>query len=47
MVELAASVALMKSHPNLMKEDKILEDIKKFRQEGRHLPAIAEDIQTG
>jgi len=45
-VVLALSVALMKSCPGIMKEDGIFELIKKFRQEGRHLPAIAEDIQT-
>ena len=44
MVVLASSVALMKSSPNLMKEDMILEQIKKIRQEGKHLPAIAEDL---
>ena len=45
-VELAISVALMKSYPDMMKENVILEQIKNFRKEGRHLPAIAEDIQT-
>jgi hypothetical protein len=45
-VLLASSVASMKSYPGIMKEDVILEEIKKFRKEGRHLPAIAEDIQT-
>jgi len=45
-VVLALSVALMKSCPGILKEDGIFELIKIFRQEGKHLPAIAEDIQT-
>lgn len=44
-VLLASSVALMKSMPiGTMKDDKILEEVEKLRKEGRHLPAIAEDV---
>jgi hypothetical protein len=46
-VILASSVAFMKSYPDIANKDAIFENIKKVRKDGKHLPAIAEDIETG
>lgn len=43
--KLALWVAMMKNTPNLMKEDEIREDIRRFKEKGWTLPAIAEDVE--
>ncbi len=41
---LALLVAMMKTTPELIKEDAIRDDIRRFKEKGWMLPAIAEDV---